>query len=137
MAIHETNEEEIDEIKGSSNELTDEQEAEIEELEKENEGIEVHNDKLLQRLRSLIHDEYYENVLHRMKNDPISWLEDFGYIDRNGNLEKYALNIVSIDEHQLKEDLVDEMGIGQLGHYDGDYNTVDVENETYYIIRTE
>ena len=54
-------------------------------------------------------------------------------------IEEYGLNIENfIDIKGFKEGLIQTDGIGHtLNSYDGDYDTIEFNDETYYILQIE
>ena len=57
-------------------------------------------------------------------SDPIAFINEFGL-----SLDNF------IDEDELAKALVDSDGYGLMNSYDGNYNTIDFDSETYYIMR--
>jgi hypothetical protein len=59
-----------------------------------------------------------------VRRDPLDYLKNYGL-----NIKDY------IDEDELAKGLVDTDGWGIMNSYDGNYDSIDVAGETYYIMR--
>jgi hypothetical protein len=135
-------------------ELTSEQEERIEQLESQIEDLEIqqneldtdredydelyedfqnHIDALQEELDSIEVDtepteEMIENKVYELvrdvRRDPLSYLKDYGL-----PIKEY------IDEDALAQGLVDSDGWGVMNGYDGNYDSINVAGETYYIMR--
>ena len=72
-------------------------------------------------------EEKVEDLINDLVDDPATVIENYGL-----NIENY------IDIKGFKEGLVETDGIGHtLNSYDGDYDTIEFNDETYYILQTE
>lgn len=117
------------------NEIEDPQEYEqkYDELQKKIEEIEENIEKAEEELtetepdkeptEEMINDKVDELVEDDMEN-PVRVLKDWGY-----EIKDY------IDTDELVKILVDEGSWGDMNGYDGDYNSVDINNKTYYVMR--
>lgn len=138
QSIMETNQEEIDEMMERYGELDEDGEQELSELETENESIEKTNDKLLQSIKDRVRDDYYEHYVSRLTDDPVDWLEEFGYWSRKTGLERSAIknNLVGVDETELINDMADDLGYEYFSRT-GSYDYVNIEGDRYYIFPTD
>ena len=134
QAIFDTNKEEIDEMWERYDDLTEEEETELKELETENEGIEKTNENILKTIRDRIREDYRSDYVERMTNDPIDWLEEFGYYSRKTGLDKDAIKrgIVGVDRDELIMDLSNDLDYSYFSSNDR-YDEITVEGERYYI----
>jgi len=72
-------------------------------------------------------EEKVEDLINDLVDDPANVIEEYGL-----NIENY------IDIKGFKEGLVETDGIGHtLNTYDGDYDTIEFNDETYYILQIE
>ena len=72
-------------------------------------------------------EEKVEDLINDLVDDPVTVIENYGL-----NIENY------IDIRGFKEGLVETDGIGHtLNSYDGDYDTIEFNDEEYYILQTE
>jgi hypothetical protein len=122
-----------------------------EEIEMYEEGIEKINNELEDlyvEIEEYLLEREYNYEYDRMTNDLQEWLEDYGYIDNNGELsvrdDKYGKEKVfypeflKVDIDALKKDLYEiarEQPAAALGTYDGVEYEVNYNGETYYIFR--
>lgn len=138
QSIFETNKEEIDEMWERYDDLTEEEEAELKELEEENEGIEKTNENILKTIRDRIREDYRSDYVDRMTNDPIDWLEEFGYYSRKTGLDKDAIKrgLVGVDRDELIMDLSNDLDYSYFSSNDR-YDEVTIEGERYYIFRAD
>jgi hypothetical protein len=138
QSIMETNQEDIDDMMERYGELDENEEQELSELEIENESIEKTNDKLLQSIKDRIRDDYYETYVTRMTDDPLDWLEEFGYWSSKTGLEKSAIknNVVGVDETELISDMADELDSEYFSRT-GSYEYLNIEGDRYYIFPTD
>tara|TARA_B110000902_G_C13909842_1_gene437859 strand:- start:173 stop:631 length:459 start_codon:yes stop_codon:yes gene_type:complete len=131
-------EEKIDDIDGDIGELQEE----LEGLENEDEGQEI-----LDRIEELENykeeitedddsweyteaakDEYVEGRKTEARDDPMTFLRDWGMEDRVADF---------IDEEGFVEDVISSDGRGQtLSTYDGEEGEFSYKNEWYYVYRT-
>ena len=65
------------------------------------------NENILKTIRDRIREDYRSDYVERMTNDPIDWLEEFGYYSRKTGLDKDAIKrgIVGVDRDELIMDL--------------------------------
>jgi hypothetical protein len=138
QSIMETNQEDIDDMMERYGELDEDEEQELSELEIENESIEKTNDKLLQSIKDRIRDDYYETYVTRMTDDPLDWLEEFGYWSSKTGLDKFAIKngLVGIDETELINDMADDLDYEYFSRT-GSYEYVNIEGDRYYIFPTD
>jgi hypothetical protein len=136
QSIMETNKEDIDEMMGR--ELDENEEQELSDLETENESIEKTNDKILRSIRDRIRYDYYDTYVTRLTDDPLEWLEEFGYWNRKTGLEKSAIknNVVGVDETELISDMADDLDYEYFSRT-GNYEYVNIEGDRYYIFPTD
>lgn len=142
----------LDEKRISLGEKADETDN-TEEMERYAEGIERINDELEDlyvEIEEYLLEREYNYSYDRMTNDLQEWLEDYGYIDRNGVLsiredrygkEKvYYPKFLRVDIDTLKKELYEEI-IQQpaiaFETYDGVEYEVNYNGESYYIYRVE
>jgi hypothetical protein len=105
-------------------------ESRVEEIESEIEGI----DEEIQDIKDdpdgdLNDDEVEEAVedkLQEIKDDPASWLDEMG--DDFNNF---------VDKRSLLRDLVDEADYSVINVYDGNYDTVSVNDSTFVVMRID
>jgi TolA-binding protein len=70
-------------------------------------------------------DNKVEELVRDVRRDPMDYLNEYGM-----DIKEY------IDKDALAQGLVDTDGWGIMSHYDGTYDSIDFEGETYYIMRT-
>jgi len=135
-------------------ELTPEQEQRISEIEIEIEDYEREQNELDPDDEN--YDEYYEdfqNLIDKLESEKEEIvpnteptdemieevLEDKLYeVERNPMfyIKEYGLNIKDfVDEDELAKGLADEEGYGLMNSYDGNYDTININGEDYYIMR--
>ena len=71
-------------------------------------------------------DEKVDDMVYSVKRDPLDYLKNMGFTIRD-----------YVDTDCIYEELSRNSDYGDLNSYDGNYYTVDVDNETFYIMRTE
>jgi hypothetical protein len=71
-------------------------------------------------------DEKVDEILEEIKDDPVSWLDNHGIEYTN-----------FIDKDSLKRDLIDESGYGVLSSYDGTYDEITINDNTYIVFRID
>ena len=71
-------------------------------------------------------DNKVEEYVREVRRDPIGYLNDMG-----ADIKDY------VDKDALAQGLVDSDGWGVMNSYDGDYDSVNIAGETYYIMRIE
>jgi len=91
----------------------------IETLQEELDGIEVETEPTDDMIENKV-DELVRDV----RRDPLDYLKNYGL-----PIKEY------IDEDALAQGLVDSDGWGVMNGYDGNYDSIDVAGETYYIMR--
>jgi hypothetical protein len=102
---------------------------------RELEGIDYYDKKesIIGSAREEIKEEYYDSVYSELE-DPVDY-----FVHTHGfyTLTELIKNgPIIIDEKKLIEDLISEDGRGSLlAGYDGDENSQDYDNETYYIYK--
>ena len=69
-------------------------------------------------------DNMVSRLVRDVRRDPLDYLKNYGL-----DFKEY------IDEDALAQGLVDSDGWGIMNSYDGNYDSVDVAGETYYIMR--
>jgi hypothetical protein len=135
-------------------ELTPEQEQRISEIEVEIEDYEREQNELDPDDEN--YDNYYEdfqNLIDKLESEKEEIvpsteptdemieevLEDKLYdVERNPMfyIKEYGLNIKDfVDEDELAKGLADEEGYGLMNSYDGNYDTININGEDYYIMR--
>ncbi len=67
-----------------------------------------------------------DELVDQAMNDPISWLKDLGYEIKD-----------FIDEDSMVDYVFDSDGFSTMSSYDGDYNTVYVNDIEYYVFRLD
>jgi hypothetical protein len=112
-------EERIEELSDKVEEL----ESEIEDLQIEIE--EIQEDPEGDFPQDLI-DEKVDELVDDVRNSPITYLKDFGMEINN-----------FINRTELIEGLIQSDGYGIINSYSGDYDTQDVNGETFYMMRIE
>ncbi len=134
----------LDEKRISLGEKADETDN-TEEMERYAEGIERINDELEDlyiEIEEYLLEREYNYSYDRMTNDLQEWLEDYGYVDRNGELSiiEFYPKFLRVDIDTLKKELYEEI-IQQpataFGTYDGVEYEVNYNGESYYIYRVE
>ena len=101
-------------------ELYDDFQILIDELESEKDDIVPDTSSPTDEMVEAKVEEYLEDV----ENNPLPYIKNYGYDIKN-----------FIDEDELAEGLVDSDGYGIMNSYDGNYDTIDINGETYYIMR--
>ena len=71
-------------------------------------------------------DDKIDDMVYDVKRDPLDYLKNMGFRIRD-----------YVDTDCIYEELSRNSDYGDLNSYDGNYDTVYVENETFYIMRTE
>jgi hypothetical protein len=71
----------------------------------------------------MIEDKVEDYVNDRMR-DPLAFIEEFGL-----KIDNF------IDKDELAQGLLDTDGYGVMNSYDGEYDTIEFNDETYYIMR--
>ena len=91
----------------------------IEALQEELDGIEVETEPTEDMIDNMV-----SRLVRDVRRDPLDYLKNYGL-----DFKEY------IDEDALAQGLVDSDGWGIMNSYDGNYDSVDVAGETYYIMR--
>jgi predicted nuclease with TOPRIM domain len=94
-------------------------ENQIEALQEELDSIEVDTEPT----EEMIEDKVNE-LVRDVRRDPLDYLKNLGL-----PIKEY------IDEDELAQGLVNSDGWGIMNSYDGNYDSIDVAGETYYIMR--
>lgn len=110
---------ELDTDREDYDELYYDFENQIEALQEELDSIEVETEPT----EEMIENKVYE-LVRDVRRDPLSYLKDYGL-----PIKEY------IDEDALAQGLVDSDGWGVMNGYDGNYDSINVAGETYYIMR--
>jgi len=93
----------------------------IDELEAEKEEIESEEKEVTEEMI----DEKLEEKLDEVRRAPLESLEEMGVeIDRR-----------FINKEELVQDMVNQDGVGIINGYDGDYTSVTVKGDEYYVMR--
>jgi hypothetical protein len=114
----ETYEERLSEYEEGSDEYNQIQEH-LDSLQEELDSIEVDTEPTEDMI-----DEMVERYVYDVKSDPIEYLRNTG-----ADIKDY------IDEDALAQGLVDSDGWGIMNGYDGNYDSVNIAGETYYVMR--
>lgn len=115
--------------------------------------IDMMIEELSERAKEDLEYEHYQRLYDWMKDDPLDWLYDFGYIGSTVNVDRYEEGStygnskrkhypdwIKVDVTKLKEKALEHMGnyrAEEFARYDGIERTVKYNNETYYIYKTE
>ena len=67
-----------------------------------------------------------EEKRDEIESDPISWLDDYGMDYDN-----------FVNKRSLLRDLIDESDYRVISHYDGDYQEVNINSNTYIVFRID
>lgn len=133
--LSQTQEDEIDNLNNQIIELRKKQ-SETEDLEEYDE-IEDEVDDLIYEIDEIKEnpdgdydenkiEEKIEEFIDSAKSDPINFLRDLGY---ENSIEDF------IDINELRRQYISDEGYGVLNGYDGDYTEIDVNGETFYVMR--
>jgi predicted nucleic acid-binding Zn-ribbon protein len=102
----------------------------MDEIESEIEDIDVEIQDIRDDPDGDLNEEEVENAveerLDQIKDDPVSWLDEMG--DQYENF---------VNKGSLLRDLVDEADYGILSNYDGNYDTITVNDSTFVVMRIE
>ena len=121
--VYYEDEDEDGEHESDNDSRVDEIESEIEDIDVEIQDIKDDPDG------DLNDDEVEEAVEDRMqdiKNDPVSWLNDMG-----DDYERF------VDRGSLLSELIDNADYGVLSGYDGNYDTVSVNDSNFVVMRID
>lgn len=91
----------------------------IEALQEELDNIEVDTEPTEDMIDNMV-----ESLVRDVRRDPIQYLNDYGL-----DVSEY------VDKDALAQGLVDSDGWGIMNSYDGNYDSVDIAGEDYYIMR--
>jgi hypothetical protein len=94
-------------------------ENQIEALQEELDSIEVDTEPSEDMIENKVAD-----LVRDVRRDPLNYLKEYGL-----PIKEY------VDEEELAKGLVDSDGYGIMNSYDGNYDTEEVNGETYYIMR--
>lgn len=94
-------------------------ENQIEALQEELDSIEVDTEPTEEMIENKV-----EELVRDVRRDPLDYLKNYGL-----PIKEY------IDEDELAQGLVNSDGWGIMNSYDGNYDSIDVAGETYYIMR--
>jgi len=139
LSIFEDNESTIEDMQERYDELTDDEKEELKEIEKEYEELKVDLENNFKRIRELLREEYYEEILYRLENNTLDWLWEMGYYDKRTNtieLSAYKNNLVGIDEEELVSDVADEVELETISE-DGEWEEVTIEGDYYYVFKLD
>ena len=131
QSIFETNQEEIEGLEGKD-ELTEEEELELDELQQENDGIEKSNERILINIREALENDYSNDYEDRLKRNPLDWLWEMGYYSKKtGEIEKSAFDhgLVEVDEDKMVDDIARDADLDTFGSYD----EITVGGTNYYV----
>ena len=106
----EGNDELYDELQESMEEIL----SEIDDIESSPEG-EPSEEKI---------DDMVEELNNEIRRDPVSKIKEHGL-----DIDNF------INKRELIQGVIDSDGYGMLSHYDGEYDTVEIDGTTYYIFR--
>ena len=111
-------------------EYESENDSRIDEIESEIEDIDVEIQDIKDDPDGDLNDdeveEAVENKLQEIKDDPTSWLDEMG--DDFNNF---------VDKRSLLHELVDEADYSVINGYDGNYDTVSVNDSTFVVMRID
>ena len=110
---------ELDTDREDYDELYEDFQNHIDALQEELDNIEVDTEPT----EEMIENKVYE-LVRDVRRDPLDYLKNYGL-----PIKEY------IDEDALAQGLVDSDGWGVMNGYDGQYDTEEVNGETYYIMR--
>lgn len=115
----ETYEERLRNIDDSDSTEYEQTQNHIDSLQEELDSIEVDTEPTEDMI-----DEMVERYVYDVKSDPIEYLRNTG-----ADIKDY------IDEDALAQGLVNSDGWGIMNSYDGNYDSVNIAGETYYVMR--
>ena len=102
----------------------------IDEIESEIEDIDIEIQDIKDEPDGDLNDDEVEEAvddkLQEIKDDPASWLNDMG-----DELENF------VNKRSLLGSLVDDTDYGEINGYDGNYDTVSVNDTTFVVMRIE
>ena len=102
----------------------------IDEIESEIEDIDIEIQDIKDEPDGDLNDDEVEEAvddkLQEIKDDPASWLNDMG-----DELENF------VNKRSLLGSLVDDSDYGEINGYDGNYDTVSVNDTTFVVMRIE
>jgi hypothetical protein len=105
-------------------------ESRIEEIENRAEEIDSEIEEIEENPDGDLSDDDIERVMEEkrdeIESDPISWLDDYGMDYDN-----------FVNTRNLLRDLIDESDYSVISHYDGDYQEVNINSNTYIVFRTD
>jgi hypothetical protein len=105
-------------------------ESRIEEIENRAEEIDSEIQEIKDDPDGDLSDDDIERVMEEkrdeIESDPISWLDEYGMDYDN-----------FVNTRSLLRDLIDESDYSVISHYDGDYQEVNINSNTYIVFRTD
>ena len=108
---------------------------ELEKIHQEAKELAKYLKKRLDQIKDKLRTHYFIKELEYIEDDPIGWLEEYGWWVDDKPIEQ-AFNIISIDEDRVKEDFKDGIDIENFSST-GNYDTVTVKGERYYIFHID
>jgi hypothetical protein len=117
---YESQQNDLDPNQEDYDELYDDFQNRIDELESEKDDIIPETDSPTDDMVEAKVEEYLEDV----ENNPLRYIKDYGY-----NINDF------INKNELAEGIVDSDGYGIMNSYNGDYDTINLNGESYYIMR--
>ena len=131
----------------------DDLESEFDDLDPDNDddankGVEIQsrlteiNDRIdeIERLsKEELRDKYYDDISDRLENDLLDYLWEMGYVNKDRNSGRYTIedklpSFVQIDNNKVVDDMMDD-GYGIASSYDGEYESVTVNDTKYITLR--
>ena len=105
-------------------------ESRVEEIENRSEEIDSEIQEIKNDPDGDLSDDDIEQVMEEkrdeIESDPISWLDDYGMDYDN-----------FVNKRSLLRDLIDESEYRVISHYDGDYQEVNINSNTYIVFRID
>ena len=105
-------------------------ESRVEEIENREEEIHSEIEEIEENPDGDLSDDDIERVMEEkrdeIESDPISWLDEYGMDYDN-----------FVNTRSLLRDLIDESDYSVISHYDGDYQEVNINSNTYIVFRTD
>ena len=105
-------------------------ESRVEEIENRSEEIDSEIQEIKDDPDGDLSDDDIEQVMEEkrdeIESDPISWLDDYGMDYDN-----------FVNKRSLLRDLIDESDYRVISHYDGDYQEVNINSNTYIVFRID
>ena len=105
-------------------------ESRVEEIENRSEEIDSEIQEIKDDPDGDLSDDDIEQVMEEkrdeIESDPISWLDDYGMDYDN-----------FVNKGSLLRDLIDESDYSVISYYDGDYQEVNINSNTYIVFRID